>query len=49
MKSFQILSYIPQTLVPPADAIFQVVAALTNLQFPLIKEIEEYYSDNTQI
>ncbi|XP_057669248.1 uncharacterized protein LOC130901716 [Diorhabda carinulata] len=39
MKVFNILNLIPHSLLPHADAVFQVVGALTNLQYPLIKEV----------
>ncbi|KAG5871417.1 hypothetical protein JTB14_004579 [Gonioctena quinquepunctata] len=32
-----------QTLRPYAQEVFQLVGALTNLQYPLIKEVEEYF------
>ena len=38
LKNFNILSFIPPMLRERADTIFQLVAALVNLQFPLIKE-----------
>ena len=38
LKCFKILTSIPSWLRSNADTIFQVVAALVNLQFPLIKE-----------
>ena len=38
LKCFKILNLIPSWLRSNADTIFQVVAALVNLQFPLIKE-----------
>lgn len=45
MKIYNILNFIPYTLLPHADAVFQVIGALTNLQYPLIKEVEQYYTD----
>ena len=38
LKSFKILTLIPSWLRGYADVVFQLVAALVNLQFPLIKE-----------
>ena len=38
LKDFRILSFIPSFLRFYADIIFQLCAALVNLQFPLIKE-----------
>ena len=38
LKCFKILNLILSWLRSNADTIFQVVAALVNLQFPLIKE-----------
>ena len=38
LKDFRILSFIPSYLRCYADVLFQLVAALVNLQFPLIKE-----------
>lgn len=38
LKDFKILSFIPSYLRCYADLLFQLVAALVNLQFPLIKE-----------
>ncbi|XP_031337295.1 uncharacterized protein LOC116179684 [Photinus pyralis] len=43
IKCFRILNMIPQTLIPHASIIFQLCAAITNLQFPLIKEVGEMY------
>ncbi|KAG5861731.1 hypothetical protein JTB14_000615 [Gonioctena quinquepunctata] len=43
MKVFKIQQCIPQTLRPYAQEVFQLVGALTNLQYPLIKEVEEYF------
>ena len=41
MKDFKILSFIPAKLRSHADKIVQLVAALVNFQFPLIKECNE--------
>ena len=38
LKDLRILSFIPSYLLCYADVLFQLVAALVNLQFPLIKE-----------
>jgi len=38
LKDFRILTFIPSYLRCYADVIFQLCAALVNLQFPLIKE-----------
>lgn len=45
MKVFNILNLIPHSLLSHADAVFQVIGALTNLQYPLIKEVGESYSE----
>lgn len=44
-KAYKILNFIPQNLVPMSTKIWQVCGALTNFQFPLIKEVEVYFSD----
>lgn len=46
IKCYKILSFIPQSLVVHAQKVFQVVGALTNLQYPLIREVEEYMGEN---
>ena len=38
LKDFKILTFIPSYLRGYADILFQLFAALVNLQFPLIKE-----------
>ena len=38
LKDFKILSFVPPYLRCYADEVFQLCAALVNLQFPLIKE-----------
>lgn len=43
MKTFNILNFIPFSLLPHADAVFQVVGAVTNLQYPLIREVEQLF------
>ncbi|XP_031333374.1 uncharacterized protein LOC116163533 [Photinus pyralis] len=43
IKQYLILRMIPSTLIPHASVVFQTCAALTNLQFPLIKEVESLY------
>ncbi|XP_072394121.1 LOW QUALITY PROTEIN: uncharacterized protein [Diabrotica undecimpunctata] len=45
MKIFKILDFIPYSLLPHADAVFQVIGALTNMQYPLIKEVEQFYPE----
>ena len=41
LKDFKILSFIPHFLRCHGDHLFQLCAALVNLQFPLIKECTE--------
>lgn len=41
IKCYRILNHIPTLLLPHSDCIFKVVSALTNLKFPLIKEIQD--------
>lgn len=43
IKSFNILNMIPSSLIPHSSQVFQVCGALTNLQFPLIKEVETLF------
>lgn len=43
IKGYSILEFISPKLVPYASKIFQVCGALTNFQFPLIKEVESFY------
>ncbi|XP_031332217.1 uncharacterized protein LOC116162686 [Photinus pyralis] len=43
MKVYRILSFIPSKLIPYAEEVFQTVGALTNLQYPLIREVEQYF------
>jgi len=45
MKCFKILDKIPQSLIKNASTIFKVVGALTNLQNPLIKEVEDLFDE----
>ena len=45
MKSFKILSFIPERLFHCSSVIFRTVGALTNLQYPLIKEVSQFYVD----
>ncbi|XP_031356071.1 uncharacterized protein LOC116180298 [Photinus pyralis] len=45
MKIFKILNFIPSTLFSYSSVIFKTIAALTNLQYPLLKEVEELYTD----
>jgi len=42
IKCYSILDVIPFSMLKQAESIFQVVAALTNLQPPLIKEIQTH-------
>ena len=44
VKCFNILQQVPQYYTSQISVIFQVCASLTNFQYPLIKEVEEYYS-----
>lgn len=43
MKTFEILDYIPFSLLPYADAVFQVVGVFTNLQYLLLREVEHLF------
>jgi hypothetical protein len=43
MKCFKILKFLPQQFIQHGNHIIQLVGALTNLQYPLIKEVEKYY------
>nr|CAH7769218.1 unnamed protein product [Callosobruchus chinensis] len=43
MKTYNILDFIPYALLPHADKVFQVIGALTNLQNPLLREVEQFY------
>ncbi|KAL5245954.1 hypothetical protein ACI65C_013362 [Semiaphis heraclei] len=43
IKGFCILEFIPPKLLPYASKIFQVCGALSNFQYPLIKEVEIFY------
>ncbi|KAG5869349.1 hypothetical protein JTB14_009963, partial [Gonioctena quinquepunctata] len=45
MKSFKILSFIPEPLFHYSSMIFRTVGALTNLQYPLIREVFQVYVD----
>lgn len=49
MKIYEIMVYIPQSLFSYGRVIFKTVATLTNLQYPLIKEVEQFYSDDVPI
>lgn len=40
IKCFSILNFIPSTMLKNAEQIFKVIAALTNLQYPLIQEVQ---------
>ncbi|KAK5648114.1 hypothetical protein RI129_003006 [Pyrocoelia pectoralis] len=44
IKCYNILQIIPQHYMSQISVIFQLCAALTNFQYPLIKEVEEYYA-----
>nr|CAI5837474.1 unnamed protein product [Callosobruchus analis] len=46
MKCFLILNSIPQNLLSQATKIFHVCGVLTNLQFPLIAEVENFYEQD---
>jgi hypothetical protein len=48
MKTFRILNFLPYNLLRHADAILQVIGGLTNLKNPLIKQVEEKYSDQSE-
>jgi hypothetical protein len=41
IKCLSILNFIPSTMLKQAEQIFKVIAALTNLQHPLIHEIQD--------
>ncbi|XP_039301447.1 uncharacterized protein LOC120356562 [Nilaparvata lugens] len=43
IKGYSILEYIPHTLMPFSTKVWQVCGALTNFQYPLIKEVEVFY------
>lgn len=43
IKCFKILNFIPRSLVTHAQKVFQVVNQLTNLQYPLINEVEQLF------
>lgn len=47
MKVCKILQHIPQSLLCHASHVFQVIEALTNLQPPLLKEVEDKFSDTS--
>jgi len=49
MKGYSILEFISPKLVPYASKIFQVCDALINFQFPLIKEVESFCLQPTQL
>lgn len=44
MKCYHILNLLPTSLCSFGDVIFKTVAALTNLQYPLIKDIEDLFN-----
>jgi len=41
IKCYSILNFIPSTMLKQAEQIFKVIAALTNLQHPLIQEVQD--------
>lgn len=43
IKGYSILDFVPQTLLPYASKVWQVCAALTNFQYPLLKEVEVFF------
>lgn len=43
IKGYSILEFIPPKLIPYSSKIFQICGALTNFQYPLIKEVEMFY------
>ncbi|XP_072395189.1 uncharacterized protein [Diabrotica undecimpunctata] len=43
IKCYNILQQVPSYYISQLSIIFQLCAALTNFQYPLIKEVEEYY------
>lgn len=43
MKCFKILGLIPENMFMYGSTIFKAVAGLTNLQYPLIREVEQFY------
>uniref|UniRef100_A0A6P7H661 Uncharacterized protein LOC114346661 n=1 Tax=Diabrotica virgifera virgifera TaxID=50390 RepID=A0A6P7H661_DIAVI len=47
IKCFSILDSVPSSLIPLSTMIFQVCGALTNMQLPLIAEVEDLY-ENTK-
>nr|XP_015837361.1 PREDICTED: uncharacterized protein LOC107398283 isoform X1 [Tribolium castaneum] len=45
LKCYHILNFLPESLCHYGDIVFKATAALTNLQFPLIKEVAELFQD----
>ena len=45
MKCYHILNFMPRSLCSYGDVVFKAVAALTNLQHPLIKEVSQFFND----
>nr|CAH7768889.1 unnamed protein product [Callosobruchus chinensis] len=43
IENYKILNMIPASLIPQSTEVFQVCVALTNLQYPLIREVEDLY------
>lgn len=46
LKEYRILDFLPQSYCPYADNIIKCIAALTNLQYPLIKDVESSFGTN---
>ncbi len=45
MKCYHILNFMPRSLCSYGDVVFKAVAALTNLQYPLIREVSQFFND----
>nr|CAH7749502.1 unnamed protein product [Callosobruchus chinensis] len=43
IKNYKILNMIPVSLIPQSTEVFKVCVALTNPQYPLIREVEDLY------
>lgn len=41
IKCYSILNFIPSKMLKQTEQIFKVIAALTNLQHPLIQEVQD--------
>uniref|UniRef100_A0A6P7GDE3 Uncharacterized protein LOC114340901 n=1 Tax=Diabrotica virgifera virgifera TaxID=50390 RepID=A0A6P7GDE3_DIAVI len=48
IKCYKILSLVPASLVKHSSYVFQVCAALTNFQYPLIREVEDLYRNEDE-